>query len=116
MFTCCAIKLIPTIKSCIDQLPFELDLLVTDKNNFPLLLTFVYDRTGSPTKDTDIVLEPNSAQGVDSKCGKNVDKSKTPKSNDNNGIDYMISEKEKVSEASLNKKEIDPVSEEVSRL
>ena len=115
MFSCCALKLIPTIQRRNDQPRLELDLIVTDNNNFPLLLTFVYERTGSPTKDTEIVLEPNSTQG-DTKGGRNVDESEAPKANDDNGIINKISAKEKVSDATAKKKEIDPISEEVSRL
>ena len=115
MFTCCVVKLILTaIQRRNDRL--DLDLLVTDNNNFPLLLTFVYERTGSSTKDTEILLEPNSTKGIDTKCGTNVDESEAPKANDNNGVINKISDKEKVSEAIANKKEIEPITEEVSRL
>ena len=116
MFTRCNVKLIPTTQRRNDQLRLEIDFLVTDNHNFPLLLTFVYDRTGSPAKDMETVVEQTSAQGVDTECGgKRVDKSDERKANHHNGFANKMSEKEKVSEP-IAKKEKVPASEEVSRL
>ena len=115
MCTCSAIKLTHTIKHRNDELPLELYLLMTD-NTFPILLTFVYEHTGSSTKDGKIVSKPTSAQEVDIKSSINVDESEVHKGNDNIATNSKSSEEERLSMGTDSKKEMHPISEEVSRL